>query len=109
MSKLSKILTGIVVIIILVFVVNYFRKDQSSGTGTLTVENRVAEIGDAKYVLGLLNKMSEVTLRDAIFSDQSFMRLKDNSVTLTPQPVSRDNPFAPVSASEISSASTTPR
>jgi len=110
MSKLSKILIGVVVVILLIFLINYFGKNGSSGSQSLVAEKGTIEIDDAKYVLNLLNKMSEVDLSDTIFSDQGFMRLKDNSVTLVPQPVSRDNPFAPVSASELSStATTTPR
>ncbi len=109
MSNLSKILAGIVVVIILIFIISYFGKGTTTDTQSLVKQNGVAEIGEAKYVLTLLNKMSEVKLNDAIFTNQGFVLLNDNSVVLIPQSVSRDNPFAPVSASELSSVSTTTR
>jgi hypothetical protein len=107
MNNLSKILTGIVIVIVLIFVISYFGKTTDTTVQSLVSDKGVAQTTDAKYILNLLNKMNQVKLEDTIFSDKVFISLKDNSVTLVAQPVSRENPFAPVSAAELAQTATT--
>lgn len=109
MSNLSKIIAGIIAVIVIIYAISYFTKDSESGTQTLVTESGMYQSGDAKYVLTLLNKMSQVELKDSIFSDSAFVSLQDNSVNLTPQAVSRDNPFSPVSAADLARTATTTR
>lgn len=107
MSNLSKVLIGVVVLVLVFFVFNYFKNTADTDTGSLIVQGETKETVDAKYILNLLNKMNQVSLNDSIFVNQAFMRLEDNSVALFPQPISRENPFAPINSSEINSSATT--
>lgn len=70
----------------------------TSDTGSPTVDN-----ADQQLVTTLL-ALRAVTLNGSIFSDRAFMNLQDFSTTIVPEPIGRDNPFAPLP----STATTTP-
>ena len=40
--------------------------------------------------------MAQVNLDDSLFSSLTFKNLRDNTVSFSPQPSGRNNPFAPV-------------
>lgn len=108
MNNLTKILSVVFLIVVIFFVVNYFRGANDSGSQMLASTGQTTNsTSDAKYILNLLNRMDRVQLLDGIFNNPNFIGLKDNSVALVPQPTGRENPFAPVNASEIRNATST--
>lgn len=53
--------------------------------------------GDQQLVATLL-ALRTVTLNATIFSDAAFKTLQDFSTTIVPEPVGRENPFAPLTS-----------
>ncbi len=49
-------------------------------------------------VVETLSTLRAVTLSGTIFSDTAFMGLKDFGTQIVPEPVGRENPFAPLQA-----------
>lgn len=47
-------------------------------------------------LIALLSELKSIQLDDSIFKDQTFLSLHDFSQTLVPEPVGRQNPFAPL-------------
>ncbi len=58
-------------------------------------------------LLALLLQLKSITLADDVFSDAAFQSLQDFTVKLTPEPIGRRNPFAPIGAVETNNSSTT--
>ncbi len=90
----NKIITLIIAILIILLGYWYLTKTDVS-TSYLVVDTKTADSMDAKYIYNILQKMSQVTLDDSIFSSNAFQSLKDNTATLATQLVGRNNPFAP--------------
>ncbi|MCX6736410.1 MAG: hypothetical protein NTZ13_04995 [Candidatus Parcubacteria bacterium] len=53
-----------------------------------------SETGD--QILALLQELNVIQLDDTIFSDPTFLSLKDYHVDLAEEPRERNNPFAPI-------------
>jgi len=51
---------------------------------------------DTQQILEILLALRSVKLDDAIFSNNSFISLKDFSTKIIPEPVGRPDPFAPL-------------
>ncbi|MCI0542755.1 hypothetical protein L0Y69_03340 [bacterium] len=51
---------------------------------------------EGKAILALLNDLRSLQLDETFFSDPIFVSLEDWSVVLTPEPIGRPNPFAPI-------------
>jgi len=49
-----------------------------------------------QQLVGTLLALRAVTLNGSIFTEASFLSLQDFSTTIVPEPVGRDNPFAPL-------------
>lgn len=56
-----------------------------------------AEDATVTEFLLVLNQLKKIKVDASFFDDPVFKRLKDFSVTLTPEPKGRSNPFAPLS------------
>jgi len=54
---------------------------------------------DTQQILEILLALRTVKLDDAIFSNTSFLSLKDFSTQIMPEPVGRPDPFAPLGSS----------
>jgi hypothetical protein len=79
----------------------------SSSPQILTTQTpATASAGDQQLVATLL-ALRAVTLNGGIFSEPSFLSLKDFTTQIIPEPVGRDNPFAPLTTKGIQSASST--
>ena len=99
MSK-NKIIIIIVVVVAGILAYMYLTKGDSTSGLSLVAENKTAaDFSDAKDILNLLNRMSQIKLDDSIFQDQGFESLKDTTVVLTDLPSGRNNPFAPLGSS----------
>ncbi|MDD4803595.1 MAG: hypothetical protein PHN69_00235 [Candidatus Pacebacteria bacterium] len=94
MNKKNIFIIGIVLITL--FMAGYYLYGKKTDDASLVEEIRKSESGDAKYIYNLLQKMSNVKLTDTIFSEPSFIGLRDNTVSLTSQEPGRNNPFAPI-------------
>lgn len=74
----------------------WYLNKTDSPTTYLTADVKTTDSVDAKYIYNILQKMAQVNLDDSIFSNITFQNLKDNTVSFSPQPAGRNNPFAPV-------------
>ncbi len=54
-------------------------------------------------IIGTLLALRAVTLSGSILTDPSFMSLQDFGTTLVPEPIGRQNPFAPLGATRATS------
>ena len=91
-----------------VFFAGGVRQDES----LLTTNNAaVPEAAITSELISLLLEMKVLKLDNSLFSDKRFRSLTDFSVTLTPQPIGRSNPFLPlgVSSSEEAGATGAPK
>jgi len=104
--------TIFIIIIVGLLIMIAFSYLGNSGTSTsstsLTATQSGSESADAQYIYSLLQQMNQVKLEDTVFSDPSFLNLKDNTVSFSAQPSGRDNPFSPVgSVANTNQSSTT--
>ncbi len=90
----NKIITLIAAVLIIMLAFWYLTKTDIP-TSYLVTDAKTTDSIDAKYIYNILQKMSQVTLDDSIFSSNAFQSLKDNTATLATQLVGRNNPFAP--------------
>ena len=82
-------ITLIAVAVVLLWVyVTFFRKIPESFTQPTNLISQES--------IEILNRLNSVTLDDYVFSSPEFHELKDFELILTPQPIGRINPFAPV-------------
>jgi len=85
----------------------YFLGGSSESDSVLSIE-APAVPPQAQKLIQSLAVLSAVTLDGAIFSNPSFQTLVDFSTPITVEPVGRENPFLPLSASEIGSVTSLP-
>lgn len=96
-----KLLFGLLIAIVAVAV--WFGLSQgNSAPPLLTTDVPAGSIaagagGDQQLVATLL-ALRTVTLNATIFSNPGFKTLRDFSTTIIPEPVGRDNPFAPLTS-----------
>src|SRR3989344_2767864 len=93
---MSKKIISFIIIVVLIAAAFWYLQNSQSTDSSLTAQVQAPQSVDAKYIYGLLQKMKEVRLDDSIFSNTTFLNLRDNSVTLSPQTKGRNNPFAPL-------------
>lgn len=103
MSKVIKIVIGVVVLIAVIFLVYKVTSSEEK-----TPDNQVAErvdyttaenvvaTGEAAALLRTLKNLEKVELDGAIFSDPAFQILFDYSKDITPIQKYRQNPFSPI-------------
>lgn len=63
--------------------------------------------GEDQQIVATLLTLRAVTLSSAIFSDPAFMSLKDFTQAIRPEPVGRENPFAPLSGAAAATSNST--
>ena len=108
MSYISqhKLIVGMVIIVVL-GIGWYALSGSSAPTPTLTT-TRVAGSSPAdQNLVSTLLALRSVKLDATLFSDPTFMSLKDFSTQIVSEPVGRTNPFAPLSTSAAASATST--
>ncbi len=77
----------------------------SSSSAVLSSDG--GEAGPGQDVVDTLRQLDAVKLDGGVLQNPSFLALKDFSTQIVPEPVGRPNPFAPLSGSPDSSASST--
>lgn len=78
-----------------------------SSSDPLITQTPIAGSGADQELVSTLLALRAVKLDGTIFSDPSFLNLKDFSTQIIPETVGRPNPFAPLSARASNSASST--
>lgn len=69
---------------------------------TSAVDVSPSEQSTDQEIIGTLLALRSVTLSGSIFSDPAFVSLQDFGTTIIPEPVGRQNPFAPLSSQNAS-------
>jgi|SRR3989344_8651532 len=98
-------LVFIIIIVLIVFGV-WYGLSQSSAPAPLLTSNSpsgspTVDGADRQLVTTLL-ALRAVTLNGSIFTNPAFVGLQDFSTTIVPEPVGRDNPFAPLQSTATS-------
>lgn len=91
----NNILVIVLVVVIGMVAFWYMTNNQNQSSSTLTASTDSTQSSDAKYIYTILQEMAQVKLDDSIFSNPVFQNLKDNTVSFSPQPAGRNNPFSP--------------
>lgn len=96
----------VLIIATVVFVGGAWYSLSQSGSAAPLLATETVTVGgtESQGLVGTLLALRAVTLSGTIFSEPAFVSLQDFGTTIVPEPVGRDNPFAPVS----SQATTTP-
>jgi hypothetical protein len=89
-----KIAAGALTVLILVGI--WYGLTSSTAPAPILQTDNAVSASDQDLVATLLT-LRAVTLSGTIFSDPVFMSLHDFGVQIQPEPVGRDNPFAPLS------------
>jgi len=86
----------ILIVIVLAFVVYsfFFAGEEEELLDVTTAENAVSAADQGLIVL--LQQLQGLKLEESLFSSDIFMSLTDFGQDIAPQPVGRDNPFAPL-------------
>lgn len=89
-----------ITVIIVLALLSWYGLSQSAPpapilTTDTTTGSPTSDSADQQLVATLL-ALHTVTLTGAIFTDPAFTKLQDFSTTIVPEPVGRDNPFAPL-------------
>lgn len=100
-EKIKKIIIWVVVVLILIAGFIVFRNRGDDGDFLTTSGGSEDEIVSGANVIGTeiieaLNQIDALKLDTSIFDDPVFTRLRDKSQPIPPEPVGRDNPFAPL-------------
>jgi hypothetical protein len=78
----------------------YIMRDTPASNSLLVTEDFSGASSEAdKDLVATLLQLRAVTLDGAIFQDPAFQSLRDFGIQIVPEPVGRENPFAPLPAS----------
>jgi len=95
------------VVIVVVGVGWYGLSGSSTPSPTLTTTQVAGSSPADQTLVSTLIALRAVKLDATIFSNPAFLSLKDFSTQIVPEPVGRDNPFAPLQTSASVSATST--
>lgn len=99
--KKYKTLLITVAIVSVAFVGYSIFLDRGSDGSVLTSQSASTRGGGDNELLLLLINLRSITLDDSLFRDPAFKDLVDFGQRLVPEPVGRQNPFAPVGSDSI--------
>jgi hypothetical protein len=98
-NNLKNIIIALIVLIGGYYLYSYFFPGTDT-TQTLSVTSPASvDTSIGGELLLVLTDLKTLKLDDSIFSDPEFKNLRNFRVELNPEPVGRDNPFAPISGS----------
>ena len=97
--KLKSLFKKIIIpaLILIVLVGGYFvfvRSDVSITSVALPPNPEITQA--EREILSLLSDLRNIDLSDSLFNSEAFESLVDYGVELSPEPIGRDNPFAPL-------------
>lgn len=94
LQKYKKLLIGAGVIAVLAIGYSFFSGNSlPDGLTSQAVGSAPQEGGD---LIALLAELKSIDLDTSILEDSTFLTLQDFTVSLSPEPVGRTNPFAPL-------------
>ncbi len=95
-TKYKNILTILVVVIAAFIAYSFFFGGAPEAVLSSDVPSE--QVAVDHELIALLLELKGIRLDDSIFADPVFMSLQDFSQELVPEPVGRDNPFAPLNS-----------
>ena len=102
LKKYKNILIGLIVVVLIFVVYSYFF---AGGEEEATLSSQTPSGLDVNEpgneLLGLLSNLRSIELNENLFANELFLSLEDFGVPLIEQAVGRQNPFAPIGASEV--------
>jgi hypothetical protein len=109
----KQIIIAIVAVVILGGVYVFFTRDskEEDTNAPLTSRNSTGTSATPQVgadVLALLNRINSLKIDTDIFDSLVYQSLEDYEVDIPPQPVGRENPFAPIGGSGPSSGPQAP-
>ncbi len=111
-NKILNLALGLLLVLAAVFVYFYWRSEPADPGGLYSASELAGEDGEFsaanREFLTILDTLNAIRLDAAILNNPHFQNLKDFSVTLTPEPLGRDNPFAPFGVGNRLNAGTSP-
>ncbi|MES2134893.1 MAG: hypothetical protein V4449_01465 [Patescibacteria group bacterium] len=96
LTRYKGVLIALAVIVVAFFAYSYFFPKDSAPA--LSAEIAPENVSVDQDLISLLLELKSIKLNDAIFADSAFKSLQDFSQELVPEPVGRNNPFAPLGA-----------
>ena len=102
MSNKLKILTVALIIIIALFIYSFLPAADNENEKNLTVTGGIAgnketsSFSEGEEILTILEGLKSVKMDVDFFENKVFKSLSDFSVKINPEPVGRNNPFAPI-------------
>ncbi|MFA6295650.1 MAG: hypothetical protein WC666_04555 [Candidatus Paceibacterota bacterium] len=87
------IFIGVLVLLAIIFY--FYQSGKGSSSDTLEEVDMSNQMVGAN-ILNLLNQISSLKIDKKLFSEPTYMALKDYTVEITPISVGRANPFAPI-------------
>jgi len=109
-SKHKLILFGTLGVLVALIALYMLSSSSTPSTSLLTKEGTEnASNASDQGLVGTLLTLRAVTLSGTILSDPAFVALKDFGIQIVPEPVGRENPFAPLSRGVVQAATSTPR
>jgi RsiW-degrading membrane proteinase PrsW (M82 family) len=98
-SNKNTVIIGIILVVILAGAWYFYSKGSSSPSTSQLVSTTPGGTATANVganVLTILNSVSSINIDTSFFSTPAYQSLVDYSITVPPQEVGRQNPFAPV-------------
>jgi hypothetical protein len=101
-----KIAAGVLALILGFMVYDYATRPASAldQNANLNLAANVTDIDSES--LARVQKIKSITLDEKVFTDIAFTTLEDRTITITPEPIGRNNPFAPLGILQISKPKT---
>lgn len=100
-------LIAILVVLVVLGGAWYLFSGSSAPAPTLTTTTVAGATSQDSSLVSTLLALRAVKLDGTILSDPAFINLKDFSTQIVPEPIGRDDPFAPLSVAPATSASST--
>ena len=98
-SNKNTIIIGVVIVVVLFGGWYFYSKGSSSASTSQLISsspNNTAQGAVGADVLSILNNVSSINIDANFFQTPAYQSLVDYSIAVPPQPVGRNNPFAPV-------------
>lgn len=100
-----KIIVVVIALLVAAFAWIGLSGSSSSEDGSLLTTEIVLNEGPEKDLVATLLALRAVKLDASLFSDATFMSLRDFSTQIVPEPVGRPNPFAALGSTGITASS----
>jgi hypothetical protein len=97
-----------VLILVAIIAVAWYELSASPSSSSSLITTSTPDSGPDQQLVTTLLTLRAVTLSGTILSDPAFRSLQDFTTQITPEPVGRTDPFAPIAGASVPQASSTP-